>query len=156
MTIKPKIILALQGILMIFVVVAPFIDGRIAGFSLIPKGTIQVVGTLMGVVGLAFNFLAVRALATNFTIHAIPKQNGDFVQSGVFQYTRNPMYLGGLLMAFGWALSLRSTLTFIAATLLAVNLYRKILLEEKALKLKFGSTYESYLKSVKRLIPFLF
>ncbi len=78
----------------------------------------------------------------------------ELVATGFYRYVRNPMYLGILLMLTGyflwfgyWSLLIYSIFIFIATHLFIV------LYEEPALKKKFGTAYEDYLKQVPRWIP---
>jgi protein-S-isoprenylcysteine O-methyltransferase Ste14 len=78
----------------------------------------------------------------------------ELVATGFYQYVRNPIYVGALLIFlahflwFGyWSLLLYAGLSFIGVHFFIV------LYEEPALKKKFGVAYEEYLKSVPRWIP---
>lgn len=75
------------------------------------------------------------------------------VDSGIFAYTRNPMYLGLFLLLFGFAywhqnlLSIAFSFTFI----LYMNRFQ-ILPEERALESLFGASYIDYKQRVRRWI----
>ncbi len=78
----------------------------------------------------------------------------ELVVAGLYNYVRNPMYVGVLLVIFGhflwfgyWNLLIYAAVVFIAFNTF-VTYY-----EEPNLKTKFGSTYEDYLKRVPRWIP---
>ena len=78
----------------------------------------------------------------------------ELVATGFYQYIRNPMYVGVLLILIGhflwfgfWSLLAYAGLAWLA-THLFVTLY-----EEPTLKRKFGAAYEDYLKRVPRWIP---
>jgi protein-S-isoprenylcysteine O-methyltransferase Ste14 len=77
-----------------------------------------------------------------------------FVAIGPYRYVRNPMYIGGLLLILGFGLSERSisilflTLPFFLLFHLFVCCY-----EEPTLTRKFGSSYQKYLRTVRRWIP---
>jgi protein-S-isoprenylcysteine O-methyltransferase Ste14 len=78
----------------------------------------------------------------------------ELVAAGFYQYVRNPMYVGVLLILIGhflwfgfWWLLLYTGLAFFVVHLF-VTLY-----EEPTLKRKFGTAYENYLKAVPRWIP---
>lgn len=77
----------------------------------------------------------------------------ELVAVGLYRYTRNPMYVSGLIGLLGWIAwspSLALVLAFLfffLATHTFVTLY-----EEPTLKKKFGTTYEEYLKKVPRWI----
>lgn len=78
----------------------------------------------------------------------------EFVALGPYQYVRNPMYLGGLGVMFGFGLYLRSFsilllgVGFFLAAFAFVMTY-----EEPHLREVFGATYEEYCRRVSRWIP---
>jgi protein-S-isoprenylcysteine O-methyltransferase Ste14 len=76
------------------------------------------------------------------------------VVRGLYRYVRNPMYLGVTCILLGEALLLRSQalLVYWIAWFIVVNLF-VIAYEEPALRRQFGSSYESYTRSVGRWIP---
>ncbi len=72
---------------------------------------------------------------------------------GAFQYTRNPMYLGFVLILIGVAALLGSASPWAVIPLFALllnNLY--IQQEEKRIAEKFGTVWEGYKSSVRRWI----
>lgn len=80
-----------------------------------------------------------------------PESATALVTSGVFAWTRNPMYLGLSLLLFGWAIML-GTLSPFAGPLLFVPLIRHVQIrpEELALRRRFGSAYDRYCQGVNR------
>jgi protein-S-isoprenylcysteine O-methyltransferase Ste14 len=73
------------------------------------------------------------------------------VVSGAFRYSRNPMYLGAVLLLSAWAMYLSAWWPL--AGPLAFFLYidrLQIPHEEEALKKVFGAPYLQYLKHVRR------
>jgi hypothetical protein len=80
----------------------------------------------------------------------------SLVDSGPYEYTRNPMYLGHLIFLLGLALTFRSR---VAAAILAANalwFHQRVLDDEARLAAQFGVPYEAYRARVKRWIPGLF
>lgn len=78
----------------------------------------------------------------------------EFVAAGLYRRTRNPMYIGGLTLLFGFGLANRSPamLALTVALSLFMHLF-VILYEEPGLKRRFGSSYERYLDSTPRWMP---
>lgn len=90
----------------------------------------------------------------NTTINpTAPEKTSQLVTSGLYQYTRNPMYLALCLFLLGVCLFLRNLYCFalIPAFILYMNQFQ-IKPEERALKTHFGSSYEAYMKRVRRWI----
>ncbi len=75
----------------------------------------------------------------------------EIITEGIYQYTRNPMYVGmGLLqLAFAFGLNTQWILFFTPASLFIVYLIA-IRPEEAYLLEKFGDSYSQYLKKVRR------
>jgi protein-S-isoprenylcysteine O-methyltransferase Ste14 len=65
------------------------------------------------------------------------------------------MYSGGVVLALGWALCVRGWLTLLYVVVLFVFVDMKSRREEKWLAEKF-STYATYKKRVRKLIPFVY
>lgn len=81
------------------------------------------------------------------------KKNRELTQTGPYAHTRNPLYLGSILMAFGFALALRS---WPVALLLAVGflvIYVPVIAsEERFLRATFPE-FDAYCRRVPRLLP---
>lgn len=80
-----------------------------------------------------------------------PEATSTVVATGIYRLTRNPMYLGMLMVLFGWALFLANAISFLILPLfvLYMNLFQ-IRPEERVLSEHFGSEYASYMRSVRR------
>jgi protein-S-isoprenylcysteine O-methyltransferase Ste14 len=80
-----------------------------------------------------------------------PKQASALVTSGIFQFTRNPMYLGMLIVLLGWADLLDNLLAFSGAGFfyLYISIFQ-IKPEEVVMTQKFGEEYLEYSRQVRR------
>ncbi|MGB7334468.1 MAG: isoprenylcysteine carboxylmethyltransferase family protein [Salaquimonas sp.] len=77
----------------------------------------------------------------------------NLVTSGVYQISRNPMYLGFALLLLAAALYVNTWCALIAPLVfIAVANWYYIPFEEKAAKEEFGVAYETYQKRVRRWI----
>jgi protein-S-isoprenylcysteine O-methyltransferase Ste14 len=80
-----------------------------------------------------------------------PTAASSVVTSGVYRFSRNPMYLGFLLALIGWAIFLSHTLPFLLLPAFVAYMNRfQISPEECALSTKFGNEYETYKQAVRR------
>ncbi len=75
----------------------------------------------------------------------------SLVATGPFAYSRNPIYLGILLMLFGAGIAL-STYAVVVVAFLYFHFERVIIVEEYALNKHFKKEFSKYKKSVPRLI----
>ena len=71
-----------------------------------------------------------------------PNKTSSLVNTGIYEYTRNPMYLGLLLMLFSTALFLKNLISFLIIPLFILFITKnQILPEEEALENIFGEEY---------------
>jgi protein-S-isoprenylcysteine O-methyltransferase Ste14 len=80
-----------------------------------------------------------------------PHLSSSVVVSGVYRWSRNPMYLGFALCLTGWALHLGNAAAacFVPAFVLYMNRFQ-IAPEERALQARFGDAYAAYRRKVRR------
>jgi len=78
------------------------------------------------------------------------------VCTGLYAYTRNPMYLGHIIFLIGLTLTLKSWLAAIITIMTAIWFHTRVVGDEKKLIQTLGQPYGNYLASVKRWIPGLF
>ena len=114
--------------------------------------------TWWGVPLLAWGYVQYRLSGNYRTAHGgggpgieVPPQR--VVDSGIYAYSRNPMYLGHLIFMLGLIVTFYSVP---AALLLLFHVFwfqRRVLEDEKHLTILFGDAYRSYLGAVKRWIP---
>ena len=77
------------------------------------------------------------------------------VDSGLYAYLRNPMYLGHLIFYAGLAVTFHS---IVALALLLFHIpwfHLRVLEDEKHLEIRFGEDYRAYKRRVKRWIPYV-
>jgi len=80
-----------------------------------------------------------------------PENTSELVTSGLYRYTRNPMYVGLLIILKGYAVWLGSITPFLLVPLFYLLItYMQIKPEEKILEEKFGQKYLDYKKQVNR------
>lgn len=78
----------------------------------------------------------------------------DLVQGGVFAHSRNPLYLGNLLIIVGLAVMVHSLPLYLIGIPFFIFVYAAIIAaEENFLRGKFGAEYEAYCGRVNRIWP---
>jgi len=114
-----------------------------------------VIALLLAVAGVAVAALAIRQFGrVATTVNPLqPDPATTLVDSGIFAITRNPMYLGLLLVLSGWAVWLQSVtaVVVLAGFVLCINTLQ-IKPEEQALQKIFGAAYAEYCSRVRRWI----
>ena len=108
-----------------------------------PTKTSLIVGALLLVPG-----LALRGLASGHV-----QKDKQLTTSGPYAYTRNPLYLGSLMLAAGFAIAARSWwIVGIMLLMFAVIYIPVIAGEERYLRQAFPD-YEDYARHVPRFLP---
>lgn len=80
-----------------------------------------------------------------------PERASALVTTGVYRHTRNPMYVGFVLLLAGWCVYLAHAGAALLLPAFAVYLNRyQIAPEERALAAKFGAEFERYAARVRR------
>jgi protein-S-isoprenylcysteine O-methyltransferase Ste14 len=104
--------------------------------------------SLLWSLGLVIPGLLLRAYASGYV-----KKNDELTVTGPYAYTRNPLYLGSMMMAFGFAAASRSILiTVLLVVLFTVIYVPTILGEERFLRSAFPA-FDAYSQRVPRLLP---
>lgn len=76
------------------------------------------------------------------------------VVTGLYRYTRNPMYVGLLTTIIGGGLWVGSALLFIYAAIAFLIVHLRVTRYEEPVLLKqFGESYQTYLNQVSRWVP---
>jgi len=121
----------LLGILLHFLFPLPF-----------PQGFLDLVSPVVGIGLIAAGLVVIIATRREFARHQQPTDPGQpttkLIQTGVFAFSRNPLYLGA---PWGLAAVLVS---------LVLSVYVLILPEERYLTAKFGEEYTEYAAKVRR------
>jgi len=80
-----------------------------------------------------------------------PGAASSLVSSGVYRFTRNPMYLGLSVSLLGWAMFLSNPLALLGVPLFVLYINRfQINPEERVLSSLFGAEYTAYKEKVRR------
>lgn len=123
---------------------------------LLPFGTLPhlpVVAIAVAGIGIGVSFAGVWSFRkAHTTVNPLePSQATHFVSKGIYQLSRNPMYVGLACCLIAWAIWLSYLLTWIGVLLFIAYMTRfQIIPEERVLKLKFGKEYENYCLKVRR------
>ena len=110
---------------------------------------------LLSATGLMAGAAGVLAfLRARTTVHpGRPEHASALVTTGIYRFTRNPMYLGLLLMLAGWALALANGWAMLLLPVFVAYMNRfQIRPEEDALRKKFGAAFDAYAGSVRRCL----
>tara|TARA_R110002096_G_scaffold161007_3_gene327372 strand:- start:21332 stop:21781 length:450 start_codon:yes stop_codon:yes gene_type:complete len=146
--IPPVLLLLINGALMWLVAQTNFAYPFAGGYS-------PLVASILVLVGLGIGLSAVREFRrVQTTVNPMRPENATtLVDSGVFAFSRNPMYLGLALVLAGWGTWLGSAGSFAVIVLFVIAITAlQIRPEEAALAKCFGDDYVKYRQRVRRWI----
>ena len=130
----------------------PFI-AILIGSVLVPinTGVLFWIGLPIFISGIILNVIAMCSFA-QFT--------GGLNTTGIYRYSRNPMYVGGILFLLGlnlmgYSISLINIMFMVLSILWIGCTYWNVLQEESFLLKKYGNVYREYMKRVPRYIGIL-
>jgi protein-S-isoprenylcysteine O-methyltransferase Ste14 len=141
--------------LLVFAIVALAIvlSGKFAHFwsiPLWPRCLLAVVLISVGMIVAIAGVLAFRRART--TVHPMhPDRVSTLVTTGIFSHSRNPMYLGMLLVLAGLAALVAQPIGIALLPVFVIYLNRyQISAEEEAIAAHFGRSYQEYCQRVRR------
>jgi len=109
-----------------------------------PTGWTLIVGGVIALPG-----LALRAWGSGHL-----RKNETLAVSGPYAYTRNPLYLGSLLIGVGFTISAGQWFLFLIFLIMIAGIYLPVMrVESETLAQLFGKKYQRYAKEVPLLLP---
>ena len=123
---------------------------------LLPFGTLPhlpVVAIAVTGIGIGISFAGVWSFRkARTTVNPLdPSQATHFVSKGIYQLSRNPMYVGLACCLVSWAIWLSYLLPWLGVLLFVAYMTRfQIIPEERVLRQKFGDEYQNYCLKVRR------
>jgi protein-S-isoprenylcysteine O-methyltransferase Ste14 len=141
----PVVLLFMAGLSWFASWAAPVLD-----FALPHRNAI---GLALFVAGICISLLGVTSFRrARTTLNPLkPEKSSALVTSGIYRYTRNPMYLGLLLVLLGWSSFLANVLAFVFLPMFILYMNRfQIDPEERVLVSIFGQEFATYRSKVRR------
>lgn len=108
---------------------------------------------VLAVAGAAISILGVTFFVrAGTTVNPLtPTASSCLVTAGVYRISRNPMYLGFLLLLLAWGIYLSHVVALLLVPLFVVYMNRfQISPEESALRSRFGPEFAAYSNQVRR------
>ncbi|NIS78859.1 MAG: hypothetical protein GTO14_01210 [Anaerolineales bacterium] len=107
-------------------------------------------GCLLMFSGLGLIFWGVKTLG----VHETQGLVGELATDGPYRFTRNPQYLGDILLIAGYAVLCNSLLVYITGVMGILWFILAPFTEEPWLRRKYGQAYEIYASRVPRFLTF--
>jgi protein-S-isoprenylcysteine O-methyltransferase Ste14 len=92
--------------------------------------------------------ILIRALASGHV-----RKNEALATSGPYAYTRNPLYLGSLLIGLGFAAAARSWWVGVALVVMFFAIYLPVIRDEEVFLRRTFPEFEGYARRVPRMLP---
>jgi protein-S-isoprenylcysteine O-methyltransferase Ste14 len=102
-----------------------------------------VIGAVIALAG-----VALRALASGHI-----SKDSELTTSGPYAYTRNPLYLGSIIIAAGFAVAAISGWVVLAIVILFIAIYLPVIRSEEAFLRSRFPEFDAYARHVPRLLP---
>jgi len=148
----PPLILIIAGGLM-YAIAHNLSFGNLQSFFFFPYQ--DIIAKVFFTIGVLIALHALHLFHKAKTTHNPIKidQASSLVTTGIYRFTRNPMYLGMLIILIGFGIKLGSTMALgvIPIFVLAMK-YLQIVPEERVLLEIFGDEYAEYCEKVRRWI----
>ena len=137
---------------MLAMLVLDFVNFLLPGVKLFREPW-SFVGLVPFSIGVILNLAADRAFKKHRTAVKPVEKPTALITDGVFVFSRNPMYLGYVLMLIGVAVLLGSLPPYAVIVVFVVLMTRHFIIpEERTLEWEFGEAWTDYTSKVRRWI----
>ena len=139
------------------IAVGLLVASYVIGEFIIPKYPLIYAFKIIGILGLissVFIFFAGFNIFKSYDEDPLPTSTTNrIIKTGIFSYTRNPIYLSFIMFHISMFLVFENVMYFLSAVGLAIWLHNYVIKsEENFLLNKFPDEYDRYMKAVKRWI----
>ena len=114
-----------------------------------PAEWVRIIGLLTGVLAIAIFGLAVITMKTSWRV-GIPEEKTELITSGIYQWSRNPAFVGFDLLYMSMCLLFFNIPLLVISLWAAVMLHLQILQEEEHMRRMFGGGYILYTERTSR------
>jgi protein-S-isoprenylcysteine O-methyltransferase Ste14 len=104
--------------------------------------------TMLGSLALVVPGVWLRAYASGYV-----RKNAEITQTGPYAHTRNPLYLGSMMIAFGFAVAAWNWVILVALAVLFAVIYLPTIRSEEAYLRERFAGFDEYAAKVPRLLP---
>lgn len=111
---------------------------------------VQTAGIILLIVSLIWTMIAQIQMGNSWRIGIDEEKKTDLVSSGVFGFSRNPIFLGMIVTLFGLFLAFPNAFTLIILILGFVLIQIQVRLEEEFLTSLHGEDYLEFRRTVRR------
>jgi len=128
----------------------PNVYQSIGPINLMNHTAIQWIGISVMVVSLVWVLTAQSQMGASWRIGIDHEAKTEFVQKGLFKYSRNPIFVGVIFISLGFFLLLPNPLTLTILALDIALIQIQVSMEEEHLGKQHGKSYSEYCQHVRR------
>lgn len=126
-----------------------------SGIAMLP-GWVSYVGIALMVAGIIIRQWAIAVLGRYFSPVVGIQEGQKVVKTGPYRLVRHPSYTGALLIIGGIGLALQSWgAVLVLLVIFGITYGYRMRMEEKVLVSELGDEYIQYMKTTKRIIPYI-
>ena len=107
---------------------------------------------LVAGLGAMVAFAAQMSMGSSWRVGVVGGETGDLVSGGLYRFSRNPTFVGQVMLLMGIALAIPSLPTFLAVVLFVTSASVQIRTEERVLLAAHGAAYRRWSAQVPRWI----
>jgi len=113
---------------------------------------LKYIGISFCYIGLIIFFMALISFGKSWRIGIDEKNSNELITTGIFRYSRNPIFLFMDLYFMGIMLMYPNIVFIVVTICVIIGIHLQILREEKFLSNKFGEEYIKYKKQTRRYL----
>jgi len=138
------------ALLFFYLIIAHAFNLPKLGSMLFESWFVSWIGAAICIVGLIIFLISMISFGKSFRVGLDEQHPGKLITTGVFAYSRNPIYAAFGFILIGIFLIFPNWIFLIYIVLGFLVFSRQVLLEESSLKKQYGEEYTEYCKNVRR------
>lgn len=111
---------------------------------------LSLLGMAVTTIGAMIAFAAQMSMGASWRVGVIKGETGELVSGGLFDWSRNPTFVGHIMLLLGVAISVPSLLTLLSVLSYAASIRYQVNKEEEALLVSHGDAFVAYCERVPR------
>jgi protein-S-isoprenylcysteine O-methyltransferase len=153
-TLRDRSFVELQA-LQVAGLVGAVVAGRALPALTLPGGYVwPIAGLVLGLAGAALRAWSIRTLGAGFTRELRVSAEQPLVRAGPYRLLRHPSYSGAILLVGGVGVAIGNAASIaLAVGCVTVAYVRRIAVEERLLRGRFGAAWDAHVAATDRLVP---
>ncbi len=127
-----------------------------SGSSFHASSTLTIIASILTVLGLLGAIWSRIKLGTNWSGYVTYKEGHELVTTGPYRFVRHPIYTSMIMMFIGTALFYQSLPIAFFLAVIATFLILRMKREEEIMTKLFGKEYADYVRTTKKIVPFIY